>query len=169
MGTCLDYKSSELEKLAMDVGLEKSNPAFADKIGTLMDIMYPNQSDDIVLELPTKEQVIDYLKESVSKVFKEPGKVSNPQGLMYAECRLPALYKELFDNPYFIDKATGDIDFKKVSDMLPEVMDILGYRIPNEDKYSTLPLKVIGFLPTSSGGGIMLPAEITTISGSDKR
>jgi hypothetical protein len=167
MGTCLDYKSSEMEKLAVDVGLEKSNPAFADKVGTLMDIMYPEQTDDSQLELPTKEQVIDYLKESVAGIVKEAGKVSRPQGLMHAECKLPALWKELFDDPYFIG-ANNDIDFDKVSNLLPELMDMLGYRIPNEDKYSSLPLKVVGFLPSGSGGAIMLPAEITTISGSDK-
>ena len=47
-------------------------------------------------------------------------------------------------------------------------MDMIGYRIPTEDKYSMLPLRVVGFLPSSSGGGIMLPAEITKIAGSDK-
>jgi len=114
-------------------------------------------------QLPTKQQFLDYIESNKPKVA---GKVSQPQGLLHAEVLIPVLWKELFDDQHFMNK-NGDIDFEKVSDMLPEIMDMLGYRIPNEDKYSTLPLKVIGFLPTNSGGGIMLPAEITTISGSD--
>ena len=38
---------------------------------------------------------------------------------------------------------------------------------PTEDKYSMAPLRIKGFLPQESGGVIMLPSEITTISGSD--
>ena len=52
----MDYKSSELQKLAIDVGLEESNPAFADKIGTLMDSLGIDDES-----LPTVEQVIEYM------------------------------------------------------------------------------------------------------------
>ena len=45
---------------------------------------------------------------------------------------------------------------------------MVGYRIPTEDKYSCAPIKIVGFLPREAGDGIMLPAEITTLSGSDK-
>lgn len=158
MSSCLDYKSKELIELAKEVGVE-STPAFADKVGTLMDSL--QMEDESVL--PTLEQYNQYISDNKPK---EIGKVDRPQGLMYAQCKLPALWKELFDDPYFIG-SNGDVDFNKVNDMLPELMDMLGYRIPNEDKYSSLPLKVNGFLPSGSGGAIMLPAEITTISGSD--
>lgn len=159
MSSCLDYKSKELIELAKEVGVE-STPAFADKVGTLMDILQMEDEST----LPTPEQYNQYISDNKPKVA---GKVIQPQGLLYAEILIPALWKELFDDPYFIDKKTGDIDFNKVNDMLPEIMNMLGYRIPNEDKYSTLPMKAIGFLPTSSGGGIMFPAEVTTIDGSD--
>ena len=43
----------------------------------------------------------------------------------------------------------------------------IAYRIPTEDKYSMLPIRVKGFLPRNSGGNIILPMEITTITGSD--
>jgi len=116
-------------------------------------------------QLPTAEQVKEYLETSKPKSI-EKGKVVNPQGLAYAECRLPALWKELFDDLFWIGE-NNDIDFNKVNEHLPDLLKAFGYRIPNEDKYSSLPLKVTGFLPTGSGGAIMLPAEITTISGSD--
>lgn len=38
---------------------------------------------------------------------------------------------------------------------------------PTEDKYSMVPLYIKGFLPQQNGSAIMLPAEITTLSGSD--
>lgn len=38
---------------------------------------------------------------------------------------------------------------------------------PTEDKYSMAPLYIKGFLPQQNGSAIMLPAEITTLSGSD--
>lgn len=38
---------------------------------------------------------------------------------------------------------------------------------PTEDKYSMVPLMIKGFLPQQNGSAIMLPAEITSLSGSD--
>ena len=48
-----------------------------------------------------------------------------------------------------------------------ECLEAIGYRIPTEDKYSMYPMKIVGFLP-SSEEIIMLPKEITLITGSDK-
>lgn len=43
----------------------------------------------------------------------------------------------------------------------------IAYRIPTEDKYSMFNIKIIGFTPEHSGGGIILPTEVTTIAGLD--
>lgn len=43
----------------------------------------------------------------------------------------------------------------------------IAYRIPTEDKYSIFPTKAVGFVPKAAGEVIILPAEITTISGAD--
>lgn len=77
-------------------------------------------------------------------------------------CFLPAYSKKFFE-PY-MDKSTGVIDISKVPE---DVLKIVGYRIPTEGKYSMLPLTIVGFLPENGGTSIMLPAEITTISGAD--
>lgn len=45
--------------------------------------------------------------------------------------------------------------------------EAIGYRIPTEDKYSMIPIRVKGFLPRQVGSVIILPEEITTITGSD--
>jgi Sec-independent protein translocase protein TatA len=64
-----------------------------------------------------------------------------------------------------IDPTTGIVDMNKITDK--SILDIIGYRIPTEDKYSMLPLRIKAFLPRSSGGIIILPQEITTLSGAD--
>lgn len=86
--------------------------------------------------------------------------------LAYAEVLLPAWTSIFFGEEF---RTNGSIDFNKVQKVLDSRgFEGIGYRIPTEDKYSLLPIKVIGFLPESGGGAIMLPAEITTIAGSDK-
>lgn len=45
--------------------------------------------------------------------------------------------------------------------------EAIGYRIPTEDKYSMIPIRVKGFLPRQVGSVIILPEEITTTTGSD--
>jgi hypothetical protein len=79
-----------------------------------------------------------------------------------AECYMPWWSRKHFEP--LLDK-DGQLDISKIKDK--SLLQMIGYRIPTEDKYSMLPLKVKGFLPASAGGAIMLPMEITTISGSD--
>lgn len=43
----------------------------------------------------------------------------------------------------------------------------IGYRIPTEDKYSMIPIRIKGFMPKATGEAIMLPKEVTAITGSD--
>jgi len=81
--------------------------------------------------------------------------------LVGAEVMLPWWSKKYFEP--LLD-ADGQLDKNKVPQNL---LEMIGYRIPTEDKYSMLPLIVKGFLPASAGGAVMLPMEITTISGSD--
>ena len=56
---------------------------------------------------------------------------------------------------------------EKIEAANPKLLEMIGYRIPTEAKYSMAPLKIKGFLPKTGGEGIMLPKEITTLSGSD--
>lgn len=82
--------------------------------------------------------------------------------IKYFEAYLPAYSKKLLE--HFIDKRTGEIDMESVPE---DLRRIVGYRIPTEDKYSMVPIRIKGFLPQQAGAVIILPAEITTISGSD--
>lgn len=96
---------------------------------------------------------------------KEGGKYDKEDKLLavdYIPCMMPFYSKRYFD--LFKDPETGQIDISKVPQ---ELLRAIGYRIPTEDKYSMLPLKIVGFLPKEYGSAIILPKEITTITGSD--
>lgn len=80
--------------------------------------------------------------------------------LKYVQCYLPAYSKKFYEP--FMKK--GVLEFDK----MPEDLKIaIGYRIPTEDKYSMLPLKIIGFLPPQNGSAIIIPEDIVNIAGID--
>ena len=85
--------------------------------------------------------------------------------IKWVDCYLPAYTKEFYKYYLTTDKDGNQfIDIDKVPE---ELKRLIGYRVPTEARYSMLPLRIKGFLPSSEGSKIMLPAEITTISGSD--
>ena len=113
---------------------------------------YENSEDSEERALYNKvcKSIIDrYRKEVVAK----------QAAVDYMECYAPStVFKEFADE-------NGFIDINKIpKDMLKAV----GFRIPTEAKYSMAPLKIVGLLPIEAGEGIMLPKEITLLSGSDK-
>lgn len=100
----------------------------------------------------TEQEWIDYINE-------------NQSGIAYYECFAPVYMQSIFE--YFMD-ANGNIDVEAMEKLSPELLKMIGYRIPSEDKYSLAPLKIVGFMPKEAGDGIMLPYEITLITGSDR-
>ena len=105
-------------------------------------------------------QVSDYgLTDELHVVFEGEG--ANRR-IKYLECYMPAYSREFYEP--LMDPNTHQLDVTK----LPEdLRKLIGYRVPTEDKYSMAPLYIKGFLPQQNGSAIMLPAEITTLSGSD--
>lgn len=81
--------------------------------------------------------------------------------IKYLECFMPAYSREFYEPLMGED---GRLDISKLPKNLRK---LIGYRVPTEDKYSMVPLYIKGFLPQQNGSAIMLPAEITTLSGSD--
>lgn len=105
-------------------------------------------------------QVSDYgLTDELNIVFEGEG---DNKRIKYLECYMPA-YSRKFYEP-LMKEGTHELDINKLPDNLRR---LIGYRVPTEDKYSMVPLYIKGFLPQQNGSAIMLPAEITTLSGSD--
>ena len=88
----------------------------------------------------------------------------NQAGIAYFEVFAPIYANELFEK--FADR-NGNIDIETIEMINPDLLKMIGYRIPTEDKYSMAPLKIVGFLPREAGDGIMLPNDITLLTGSD--
>ena len=89
------------------------------------------------------------------------------------ECYLPAYSRKFYES--FLTEVKNKkgviigykIDYNKLKGADKKLLDFVGYRIPTEAKYSMLPLRIKGFLPQQNGSAIMLPSEITTLSGCD--
>lgn len=60
------------------------------------------------------------------------------------------------------------IDPGKSLDSVPEeLLRMIGYRIPNQDKSSTVLIKIKGFLPENYAKAVKVPPQITKLMGSD--
>ena len=83
----------------------------------------------------------------------------------YIPCPDDRLYELLLEDDGSININKKD---SKGNYIVPaKYREAIGYRIPTEDKYSMIPIRVKGFLPRQVGSVIILPEEITTTTGSD--
>ena len=88
----------------------------------------------------------------------------NQAGIAYFEVFAPIYTNEIFTK---FQNPDGSVDMEAIEATHPDLLKMIGYRIPTEDKYSMAPLKIVGFLPREAGDGIMLPNDITLLTGSD--
>jgi hypothetical protein len=89
---------------------------------------------------------------------------NNQAGIDHYEILAPAYTEAIFLK--FTD-SNGNISVDAIELLNPELLKMIGYRIPTEAKYSIAPLKIVGFTPREMGDVIILPADITLINGSD--
>ena len=85
-------------------------------------------------------------------------------GIAYFEVYVPIWSEELVEK---FGKPDGSIDVDLIEQIDPELLKMVSYRIPTEDKYSCAPMKVVGFMPREAGDAIMFPYELTEIDDSD--
>lgn len=78
------------------------------------------------------------------------------------DCIMPYTYSNQLAQ---LADENGMIDPSKVEDK--ELLKVICYRIPTEDKYSAVPLRIKGFSSPAEGGIIKLPSDIINITGSD--
>ena len=88
----------------------------------------------------------------------------NQAGIAYFEVFIPIWANEIFEK---FANEDGTIDVKAIEAVDPDLLKMISYRIPTEDKYSCAPMKVVGFMPREAGDAIMLPYELTEIDDSD--
>lgn len=136
------------------------DPIMSQKIQTLINSVLKNRITKQKISGGSLIQVSNYgLSEELNIVFEGEGE---NRRIKYFECYMPA-YSEAFYKP-LMKEGTHELDINKLPE---ELKRAIGYRIPTEDKYSMIPLRIKGFLPQQNGSSIMLPADITTIAGSD--
>jgi hypothetical protein len=81
-------------------------------------------------------------------------KYDEKKNAWYGECKIPMQIAE----------AMG----LKVGDELPqEFLEMVGVRIPTQDKHSMIYLKVVDILPAQKGNKIIMPKEVLILSGAD--
>lgn len=133
-----------------DYGLtDQLNIVFKDKNGNPLNYeLYKKKHPNA-----TRESYEEFVKNA-----QKEGELS----IMYLECYMPAYSREFYEP--LMDPNTHQLDVTKLPD---DLRKLIGYRVPTEAQYSMAPLYIKGFLPQQNGSAIMLPAEITTLSGSD--
>lgn len=92
----------------------------------------------------------------------------NQDCVAYFECYVPIQDQNIaLDFTRKDDEGNEYIDVEAMKKANPKLLEMVGYRIPTESKYSMVPIKVKGFINNMSGELIMMPKEITWLSGSD--
>ena len=143
------------------------NIRFKDKNGGLLKTRAEYEKNPIKKELSQTDKFnakYKGLKVSEGTMSYEDYIKENQGGIAYFEVFAPIYANNLFSQ--FADK-NGNISIEALEALDPDLLKMIGYRIPTEAKYSMAPLKIVGFLPREAGDGIMLPSDITLLTGSD--
>lgn len=111
--------------------------------------------------IPLEEEYVSSEHDGLS--YKDYLK-KNQGGIAYFEVFAPIWSNSLFDK---FSNSDGSINVEAIEAVDPELLKMVSYRIPTEDKYSCAPMKVVGFMPREAGDAIMLPYELTEIDDSD--
>lgn len=139
------------------------------KGGQLVQVSNFGFNDDLSVRFKGKNgKLLPTLNEWLSKNSGKTSKdyrnylAENQSSLAYYEAYLPAYAQSMIED--FMDPKTGEVNINALPQSLRRV---LGYRIPTESHYSIVPIYIKGFLPSYAGTQIMLPADITAVTGSD--
>lgn len=121
--------------------------------------------------------ITGYTEDDNLRFVKDP---NNDANILYAECEIPwdLSYTDSNGNKVelqFSDWCNADGTLKMgkngvslLETKFPGITSFIAYRIPTEDKYSMLNLRVKRFTQKVNGGGtIKVPAQGTTIAGFD--
>ena len=114
-------------------------------------------------------------KTETVEVINDKGEKEERQRIKYIPCYAPMSMMQIYQD-YLEEESDSKgntwytINFeklKKSKNIDPKFLDMVGYRIPTENNYSIMPIRIVGILPQSMGSSIMLPQDIITMSGTD--
>ena len=177
-------KAFELNESKDDFRMPMNSPTINNKAQDLMLSQFKNHIQRLHIDggnavlvsnfsLSDKLHVAyNYKKDSNGNFILDEEGNKIAESVKYIPCYLPAFTREMYTD-YLEEVTEGNttyytIDFDKVKqNNAEELFNIIGYRIPTEDKYSMMPIKIIGFLPIQAGASMMLPSDIITMSGTD--
>lgn len=138
-----------------------------------LNIRYSNSKGEFIFNAKEWEN-INLVQASQRKLWNKVHKIyssfdeynktegaNDSRAVAYWECYLPAYSKKFFEP--LLD-SNGALSIDKLPE---ELRKCIGMRVPTEAKYSIQPFYIKGFLPECVGSTIMVPADITTIVGSD--
>ena len=116
---------------------------------------------------PTDYNTGNYLPKGDYTSYEDYVK-DNQDCVAYFECYVPIQDQNIaLDFTRKDDEGNEYIDVEAMKEANPKLLEMISYRIPTESKYSMVPIKVKGFINNMSGELIMMPKEITWLSGSD--
>lgn len=139
-----------------DFVVDMKNPIIKDKATILLSSVLKNNINKQLTRGGTAIQMACWGGNDLQIHYRPDGTIE------YMECYMPA-YSKKFIEAYM--NKDGIIDVNKCKD--DNLLKALCYRVPTEDIYSMIPLKIKGFTPMQFGTNIMLPKEITKLTGSD--
>jgi hypothetical protein len=171
-----NYPVNDIESLTLDVDGKLIIPLAYNNSFSKFESLISSMFSKIVLQKQTGKSYVQtsgvglkYMNEVNSSDIVYTSDFDKSKGLSYIDVNKP--YAEvLISWPFeenikkFIDKETGLIDFTKLDS---KVLEFVGARIPNQSFSSQLPIKVVGFLPSSLQDIIIIPDGITKQMGSD--
>lgn len=124
-------------------------------------IRYRNANGDLLVskidylnEGHTEAEYKQYLKDNAAKIAYMEAFVSIPSEQMQKDMTKPD------GSLMSVEEAINAGIIKE------EQLKAIGYRIPTEDKYSMQPIKIVGFLPSTTES-IILPDDLPALTGSD--
>lgn len=83
------------------------------------------------------------------------------------EVMMPHWFKEFLPENLRDQFGSDELLLKDIQENMPELLNVVGFRIPTSGLNSIEAIRIVGFLPQSAGETIVVPAEIVAKAGSD--
>lgn len=107
------------------------------------------------------------IEDANGNLYGEKGFDSETSFIKHAEILIPFKFKDSKGNLLNVEDYTTEDGFIDINKISPELLKVFGFRIPTQYLNSMSAIKIVGFLPKSSGNLLLAPADWTVQMGSD--